>query len=189
MLYLLEPADEFVLEALNSYKEHAFKSVEQADAKALEDFPDLPDQAGDPAQALSTEEKASFDALVARMRSILGERIKDIRVSDRLAGSPAVLVSPDGVSSSMEKLIRVMQKSDEIPKKILEVNPDHPLLRTLLRIHAANADNPLLADLVQGLFDNVLLLDGYLGDPYLLADRNLKLMDKAASWYADLLKV
>jgi molecular chaperone HtpG len=163
--------------------------VEQADAKALEDFADLPDQAAPPTQALSEEERTSFDTLLERMRAILGERVTDIRVSDRLAGSPAVLVSPDGVSSSMEKLIRVMQKSDEIPKKILEVNPDHPLLRTLLRIHAANPENPLLADLVHGLLDNVLLLDGYLGDPYLLADRNLKLMDKAASWYADLLKV
>ena len=188
VLYLLEPADEFVLESLGSYKEHAFKSVEQADAKALEDFPDLPDQAGEPAKSLSAEEKTSFEQLVERMRSILDGRIKDIRVSDRLAGSPAVLVSPDGVSSSMEKLIRVMQKSDEIPKKILEVNPDHPLLRALLRIHAANPDNPLLTDLVQSLCDNVLLLDGYLGDPHLLADRNLKLMDKAASWYADLLR-
>ncbi len=188
VLYLLEPVDEFALEALGKYKDHPFTSVEQADAKALEAFPDLED-AAPAAPALSEEERASFDLLIERMRAILGDRIKDIRVSDRLSGSAAALVSADGVSSTMEKLIRVMQKNEEAPKKILELNPDHPLPRTLLRIYKADPDNVLLSDLVLGLFDNVQLLDGYLGDPYLMADRNLKLMDKAAAWYADLLKI
>ncbi len=187
VLYLLEPVDEFALDSLGKYKDHAFRGVEQADAKDLDEFPNL-DEAAPETTALSEEEKASFDGLVERMRSILGDKVKDIRVSGRLAGSPAVLVSPDGVSSSMEKLMRVMQKNEEIPKKILEVNPDHPFMRSLLRIFGNNPDNPVVPEMVNGLFDNVLLLDGYLGDPYLLADRNLKLMDKAAAWYADLLK-
>lgn len=188
VLYLLEHVDEFALEALGKYKDHPFKSVERADAKALDEFPDIA-EANPPAKALNADEKASFEKLIERMRSILGDRVKDIRVSERLSGSPAVLVSPDGMSSSMEKLMRVMQKSDGIPQKILEVNPDHSLLRTLLRIYSGNPENPLIPDLVNNLFDNVQLLDGYLSEPYLMADRNLKLMDKAASWYADLLKV
>lgn len=187
VLYLLEPVDEFALESIGAYKEHAFKSVEQADAKGLEAYADLDEAPA--AEELSDAEKGSFDKLVERMRAVLGDRVSDIRVSDRLAGSPAVLVSPDGVSSSMEKLIRVMQKNESIPKKVLEVNPDHPMMRVLMRIYSDNAENPLVEEFVNSLFDNVLLLDGYLGDPYLMADRNLKLMDKAAAWYADLLKV
>lgn len=186
VLYLLEPIDEFALESLGKYKDHPFKSVEQAGAGDLEQHPDLDETPV--AESLSDDEKTSFDKLLESMRSILGGRIGDIRVSDRLSGSPAVLVSPEGVSSSMEKLIRVMQKDDTPPKKILEVNPDHALLRALLRMYTAAPDNPLLAEFVNSLFDNVQLLDGYLSDPYLLADRNLKLMDKAASWYVDLLK-
>ena len=188
VLYLLEPVDELALGALGEYTEHPFKSVEQADGKALEAFPDL-DEAAPSVKAMDDTEKASLDKLVEAMRVILGDRITDIRVSDRLSGSPAVLVSTDGVSSSMEKLMRVMQQSDGIPQKILEINPDHSLVRTLLRIYDNNPDNTLLPDLVNNLFDNVQLLDGYLNDPYLMADRNLKLMDKAASWYADLLKL
>lgn len=187
VLYLLEPVDEFALESLGKYKEHPFKSVEQADGKDLEAFSDLDEVPA--AKALTDEEKTGFEKLVERIRAILGDRVTDVRVSDRLSGSPAVLVSPDGVSSSMEKLIRVMQKSDSIPKKVLEVNPDHPMLRALLRIFSDNPENALVPEFVETLFDNVLLLDGYLGDPYLMADRNLKLMDKAASWYADLLKI
>lgn len=188
VLYLLEPVDEFALESLGKYKDFSFRAVEQAQAKDLDAFPDA-DDATPETGTLSDEERSSFDRLLESMRSILGDRVREIRVSERLAGSPAVLASPDGVSSSMEKLMRVMQKNDEAPKKILEVNPDHPLMRSLLRIHENNPDNPVVAEMVNGLFDNVQLLDGYLQDPYLLADRSLKLMDKAAAWYADLLKI
>ncbi len=186
VLYLLEPVDEFALESLGTYKDHAFKSVEQAGPRDLDGFADLDESPA--AKAMDEAEKASFDKLVAAIRDILGDRVTEVRVSDRLAGSPAVLVSPDGVSSSMEKLIRVMQKDDSAPKKILELNPDHPLMRALLRIFSDNAENPLIAEFVNSLFDNVQLLDGFITDPYLMADRNLKLMDKAVSWYADLLK-
>ncbi len=188
VLYLLEPIDEFALDSLGKYKDHAFRAIEQAESKDLDAFPDV-EEPDTEAKALSDEEKTSLEALVERMKSLLGERVKDIRVSERLAGMPAVLPAPDGVSSSMEKLMRVMQKNEEIPQKILEINPDHHLFRSLLRIFGDNPENPVIADMVNGLFDNVQLLDGYLGDPYLMADRNLKLMDKAAAWYADLLKI
>lgn len=187
VLFLLDPVDEFALESLGKYKDHAFKSVEQAQAKDLEDFADVADDS--PAVSeLDEGEKDSLDKLLVRMKDILGERVTEIRLSERLAGSPAVLASAEGVSSSMEKLMRVMQKNDDIPAKILEINPDHSLVRNLLRIFADNPDNSLIPELVNSLFDNVQLLDGYLADPYLMADRNLKLVDKAASWYADLLK-
>lgn len=187
VLYLLEPVDEFALESLGKYKDHPFRSVEQAEAKDLDAFPDV--DAAPETKALSDEEKTSLDELIEAMRKILGEKIKDIRVSERLTGSPAVLVSPDGVSSSMEKLMRVMQKNEETPAKVLEINPDHPLFRNLLRIYTDNPENPVVAEMTSNLFDNVQLLDGYLGDPYLMADRALKLMDKAAAWYVDRLKM
>ena len=62
-------------------------------------------------------------------------------------------------------------------------------MRALLRIHKANADDPLLRDMVNSLYDNTLLLDGYLNDPYSMADRSLKLLNESAAWYADLRKV
>ena len=181
VLYLLETLDEFVLESLARYKDHAFKSVEQAGDKDLEAFADMEETPAAP--AMNEEEKVSFDHLLETMRTHLGDRVKDIRVSTRLSGSPAVLVSPEGMSSSMEKLIRVMQKNDDIPSKVLEVNPDHPFMRALLQLHSADAANPLLGHFVDTLFDNLLLLDGYVKDPYLMADRNLKMLDRAASWY------
>ena len=185
VLYLLEAVDEFALENLMEYKGHPFKAVEQADSKALEAFQDIATTEDKP-EALSEEDKKSFDGLVGKMKEILAEQVTDIRVSDRLPGNPAALVSPDGVSSSMEKLIRVMQKTDGLPKKVLEINPDHSLMRALLRIYKNDPDNALVTDMINNLFDSLLLLDGYLNDPYIMADRTIRLMDEAATWYADL---
>jgi len=188
VLFLLDPVDELVLESFGTYKEYSFRAAEQAENKDLEAFSDV-DAATPEVKTLSDAERGAFDSLLERMRTILGDKVKDIRVSERLAGSPAVLASPDGISSSMEKLMRVMQKNEEIPKKILEVNPDHPLFRSLLRICTDDPENPVIAEITHAVFESVQLLDGYLADPYLMADRNLRLMDQAAAWYTDLRKL
>ena len=189
VLYLLEPIDEFVMEGMGKYKEWDFKAVEHAGDEALKDFAD--EGAESPKAApLAEEELSSFDHLLARMQEILGDKVKEVRVSHRLADSPACLVAPDGgMTSSMEKLMRVMNKDDSIPQKVLEVNRDHPMLRSLLRIHKADAHDPLLTEMVQGLFDTSLLLDGYLKDPHALAARTNKLMEQAGAWYAELKKM
>ena len=107
-------------------------------------------------------------------------------VSHRLAESPAVLVSPDGgMTSSMEKFLRVMQKDDSLPVKVLEVNRDHPLLRSLLRMYKADAADRTLSEMVECLFDACLLQDGYLKDPQALAARSNALLEQAAAWYGE----
>ena len=185
-LYLYEPVDEFLMDGLHAYKEWEFKAVENAADDALDAFADKAD-ADKPAVApLSEDDSAAFDRLLARIRDILGERVKDVRVSHRLAESAAVLVSPDGgMTSSMEKFLRVMQKDDSLPVKVLEVNRDHPLLRSLLRMFKADADDRTLTEMVECLFDACLLQDGYLKDPQALAARSAALLSQAAAWYGE----
>ena len=79
--------------------------------------------------------------------------------------------------------MRMMQNDDSIPQKILEVNRDHPLLRSMLHIYKAKDDDPVLAEMIQSLFDATLLLDGYIKEPHMVAARSTKLLEKAASWY------
>lgn len=89
----------------------------------------------------------------------------------------------------MEKLLKVMQKDDSLPVKILEVNRDHPLLRSMLRIYKADAQDRTLTEMTQGLFDSSLLLDGYLKDPQALAARTNTLLEEAAAWYTEIRKI
>ena len=190
VLYLFEPVDEFVMEGLGKYKEWDFKSAESAADDALTSFADKEAPEKETAAPLSEEDNVSFDKLLARMKEILGDKVKDVRVSHRLADSPAVLVSADGgMSSSMEKLLKVMQKDDSLPVKILEVNRDHPLLRNMLRMFKADGRDKTLAEMTQGLFDTSLLLDGYLKDPQALAARTNELLAKAAAWYTEVRKI
>ena len=190
VLYLFEPVDEFVMEGLGKYKEWDFKSAESAADDALTSFSDKEAPEKETAAPLSEEDNVSFDKLLARMKEILGDKVKDVRVSHRLADSPAVLVSADGgMSSSMEKLLKVMQKDDSLPVKILEVNRDHPLLRNMLRMFKADGRDKTLAEMTQGLFDTSLLLDGYLKDPQALAARTNELLAEAAAWYTEVRKI
>ena len=190
VLWLYEPVDEFVMDSLAKYKEWEFKSIETAADDALNDFADKEQPKNEAAAPLSDDDSANFNALLEKMKAILGEKVTEVRVSHRLADSPAVLVSPDGgMSSSMEKLLKVMQKDDSIPVKVLEVNRDHPLLRSMLRIFKADAGDRILADMTSHLFDASLLLDGYLKDPQALAARTGKLLEEAAAWYTEVRKI
>ncbi len=189
VLYLTEPIDEFVMEGLGQYKEWDFKAVEHANDENLKDFANTEDEQAKSAP-LADDDVQNFDALLKDMQNILGEKVKEVRISPRLGDSPACLVAPDGgMTSSMEKLMRVMNKDDSVPQKIFEVNRDHPMLRTLLRIHKSDASDPLLKEMVEGLYDTSLLLDGYVKDPHALASRTNKLMEQAGAWYAELKKM
>lgn len=188
VLWLYEPVDEFVMDGLGKYKDWDFMSVETATDEALDAFADKEEHKA--AAPLSEDDASSFDALLERMKEILEDRVAGVRVSHRLSGSPAVLVSPDGgISSSMEKLIKVMQKDDSVPVKTLEVNRDHPLLRNMLRIFKADSEDRTLAHMTQALFDASLLQDGYLKDPQALAGRSNKLLEEAAAWYVEVRKL
>ncbi len=187
-LFLFEPVDEFVMDGLGSYKDWEFKAVETAADDALAAFEDK--EKPEAVTPLSEDDSASFDGLMARMKEILGDTVTEVRVSHRLADSPAVLVAPDGgMTASMEKLLKVMNKDDTLPVKILEVNRDHPLLRSMLRIFKADRDDRVLAEMTRNLFDGCLLLDGYLKDPQALAARESRLLTEAAAWYVEVKKI
>ncbi|MDR2160741.1 MAG: molecular chaperone HtpG [Desulfovibrio sp.] len=184
VLFLSDPGTEFVVDGLARYKDHPFASVERAEASALDAFADVVESAPAP-EPLGEEEKAGLEALLQSMRALLGEEVGDVRASARLGAGPAALVSADGLSSSMERLLRAMGRAEDgLPPKVLEINPDHPLLRSLLRISARNPEDPFLRDLAWSLLDQARLLDGNPEDPQGMARRGLALLDKAASWHA-----
>ncbi len=189
VLFLYEPVDEFVMEGLGTYREWNFKAVENAADDALDAFADKENETPS-VTPLSDDDSRSFDDLLKRIKEILGDRVTDVRVSHRLADSPAVLVSPDGgMTSSMEKLFRAMHKDDSVPVKALELNRDHPLLRSLLRIFKADPQDKALAGMAELLFEGCLLREGYVKDPQALAGHANALMEQAAAWYTEVRKI
>jgi molecular chaperone HtpG len=186
-LYLLEPIDEFVMDSIRSYKELTLASADQADPADLAAFESV--AAADAPPPLSDAEQAGLPGLAAAIKAVLGDRVSDVRLSTRLRKSPSCLVSPDGEpSAGMQKIMRMLSKDETPPRKVLELNPDHPLVRNLLRIHQARPDDAFLATAANQLLDAALLLDGYLTDPHQMVDRVTSILTDASGWYADLKK-
>lgn len=187
VLFLFEPVDEFVMDNLHKYKEFEFVAAETVKAETLDAFPDMEEEKK--AEELSEGDTKTFDDLIATMKTILGDKVTDVRISRRLSGSPAVLASTDGATSSMERLMRIMNKDESIPKKVLEINRDHAILRNLLRIFKADSKDPIIEETVVQLFESSLLLEGYLKDPHALVGRINNLLEKASGWYTEVKKL
>ncbi|MFW2178202.1 MULTISPECIES: molecular chaperone HtpG [unclassified Moraxella] len=126
-------------------------------AKGAVDLGDLTDEA-EKAEA----EKASeaMKPVVDKLKGVLSNRAKDVRVSNRLVDSPALLVTADGeLSPQMVQILKQMGQAVPETKPILEVNPNHPLIQKL-------ENSSEFDDLAQVIFDQALLAEGgQLEDP------------------------
>ncbi|MFH1913591.1 MAG: molecular chaperone HtpG [Pseudomonadota bacterium] len=184
VLYLFEPIDEFVMDALRDFDGHALVAAEHADMATLDTFETL--EQDEKAAPLTGDQKSTLDKLLARIKEVLGEAVTEVKVSRRLSGSPVCLANPDGnVTSSMDKIMRVISKDTSIPKKVLEVNPDHALVRNMLTIFEKDAHDPFIDQAANQLFESALLLEGYLTDPHALVGRVQDLLTKSSGWYVD----
>ncbi len=187
VMYLYEPIDEFVMEGLREHKEFKLIAAEYADLENLDKFESAKKE--NEATPLNEEETKDMDALAAKMKEVLGDEVAEVIISERLSDSPCRLISPSGgMTSSMEKIMKVMHKDTSIPTKTMEINADHPLLRSMLNIFKVNADDEFIELSSRQLLESALLLEGYLNDPHALVGRIQNLLTKAGGWYAELEK-
>ena len=110
----------------------------------------------------------------------------DVRASERLIDSPAVLVNPDGTGSSqMQRIMNIIQKDMTIPKKILEINPKHALIRNLSAILKSDKADKFFESSIERLYESALLQDGYMMDPHTLVTGIQQLLSDSSQWYLD----
>ncbi len=167
VLYCYDPIDEFVLPGLAEYKGKKFISADQADVSKLKEIEPKPEKQKSDEHKV---DKKDADKLARRIKDILGDRVEDVRLSERLVDSPAILVGAQpGVSSQMEKIMQMMDKDAKPPKRVMEINKDHPLVMDMLQLYEKDTKNPELEKITNRLFDTLLLLDGYLTDPHEMA--------------------
>jgi molecular chaperone HtpG len=168
VLLLTEPMDSFMLMGLHKYKDFELKNVAQAD---------LPEK---PAEDKKNEDNIpgeDFKALVERFKQVLGERVTDVRASDRLSQSVARLVDPQGAPDpQMQRVYKYLGKEVEIPKKILELNPAHPILKDLMK---DKVDSALQNLVIEQIFDSALLVEGLHPDPSSMVARVQQIMEAA----------
>ena len=152
VLILDDDIDEIVFAGVDKYGETDLKAVNKASTS--EDLKD----ASEPDQA------EALKPLLEKIKATLGDRVKDVRVSVRLADSPSCIVSDEEEPSlQMQQMLRAMgQKEIPMPKPTLEINPDHEIVKKLEN----RSDDSLTQDAAWLLLDQALLMEGVpLEDP------------------------
>jgi molecular chaperone HtpG len=107
------------------------------------------------------ESKEKFEKLLMYIKDALKDEVKDVRISGRLKDSPCCLVGDEGdLDPRMEKLLKSMGQDIPERKKILEINPLHPIFDTMLRIFEKDRSEDILKEYTALILDQALLLEG-----------------------------
>jgi molecular chaperone HtpG len=167
VLLMHDRIDEWVMANLSEFEGKKLQSVAKGDL----DLGKLEDEAEKKEQE---KEAGEFKELTDRIGKVLGEKVKEVRVTHRLTDSPACLVAdPSAMSTNLERLLKAAGHKVPETKPTLEVNPQHPLVRALKH----ESDEKRFADWSHILFDQAVLAEGgQLDEPGAFVKRLNKLM-------------
>jgi molecular chaperone HtpG len=166
VLLLDDDIDEIVFSSVPKYGDIDLKAVNSSTASD-----DLKDDS-------APEKSEELKPLLEKIKEALGDAVKEVRASSRLADSPSVIVSDeDEPSARMRQMMRAMgQKELPEPTPTLEINPDHEIIRKLL----ADPTNSSVEDAAWLLFDQGLLLEGVpLKDPATFVQRLNRVLNQS----------
>jgi molecular chaperone HtpG len=167
VLVLTDPVDEVWVDIVGQFDGHALKSI----AKGTVDLD------GEADQPEREQQKTDFAPLLTWLGSKLEDQVKEVRLSSRLTTSAACLVGDaHDMTPTLERMYRAMGQEVPTVKRILELNPTHPLVTALRRAHEEGGDESLLTETAELVYGIALLAEGgELTDPArftrLLADR------------------
>ncbi|RNG34073.1 molecular chaperone HtpG [Streptomyces botrytidirepellens] len=168
VLVLTDPIDELWVDAVPEFEGKQLRSVAKGQVDL--DGEDESNEGGPERE----QQKKDFADLLSWMTTTLSEQVKEVRLSSRLTTSPACIVGDThDVTPALENIYRAMGQNVPQIKRILELNPTHPLVSGLRTAHGERAEDPGLAETAELLYGMALLAEGgELSDP----SRFIKLM-------------
>ena len=174
VLYLTDAVDELLVQALTAYKDKKLQSVGKGTV-------DLGTEKEKEVKKKELDEKGeTFEALLERMKTSLSDHVKEVRLSSRLTSSPACLVGGEqDVSPRVEKWLRQQQSDTPAQKRILELNPDHPIVTGLKAKFDVQENTNAVPEYAELLYGYALLAEGSeISDPAEFARRFAALMER-----------
>ena len=169
ILYLTDDVDEFALNIIMSYKDKEFKSV-AADDLEIEESSEEKAKAEQQAE----EAKPMLDA----MKEALGDKVSDVKLSQRLKSHPVCITARGGLSIEMEKVINAIPNDDKVKaERVLEINADHPVMEALSKKYESNPEE--IGEYAELLYNQALLIEGLtIDDPVEFSNAICRLMTK-----------
>ncbi|MDR1811893.1 MAG: molecular chaperone HtpG [Candidatus Fibromonas sp.] len=155
VLFLTDAIDEFMMQGLNEFREKKFHDVALGDLE----FEKTKEE-----ESAENESKKTFEKLCETLQKVLSEDVSEVRVTSRLKDSPCMLVrATGGMGAHMEKLMALQGMEIPKTKRILEINPEHEICKSLLKKAEAGED---LGSYPVVLYGQALLAEGsVLPDP------------------------
>ncbi len=155
VLYLVEPVDELLMQSLSELEGKRFKSV----GKGTVELGTAEEREKAKADLKAKEEK--LGSLLETMQKKLDTHVKQVRLSTRLTASPVCLVGAEhDYSPQMERILLAGKGGGPAQRRIMEVNPDHPILVKLGERFERDAEDPLVGDYAELLLGYGLLAEG-----------------------------
>jgi molecular chaperone HtpG len=175
VLYWIDPIDPFTAPILDEYKGKKLRNIDDA---SLE-LPDTPSESEEIDESSRLAE-VDFNLLVGRFVTTLGNRVIEVRDSKILQNSPVRLVSPDDAPArEMERLYKYLDEEYEVPKRILELNRQHPLIVNLASVVKEKPDDEVINLTIEQLYESALVMEGLHPNPAAMLPRVQHLLELA----------
>ena len=169
VLLLTDPVDEVWVGTITEFDGKPLQSVARGEV-------DL-DSGQDPDSAEREEQQKEFAELLTWLQQTLADHVKEVRLSTRLTESPACLITDTfGITPALARIYKASGQEVPVGKRILELNPNHPLVTGLRQAAVDRADDQSLIETAELLYGTALLAEGGTPDDpakfaALLADR------------------
>ena len=155
VLFMTEPVDEFILPGFGEYSDKSLKSIAQGDI----------DLGTEEEKKIAEEQKkevtGKYKNLIKKIEESLKDDVKEVRLSDRLTDSPSCLVTDEGdINPQMERIFAAMNQPVPEVKRILEINPDHPVIEKMNQIFETDKKDSRVTDFSELLHNQALLTEG-----------------------------
>lgn len=176
VLFMLDPVDEWVAQSLTEYDGKKLKAVDRGDV-------DLGTEEEKKEQEAKKEEQVKqYKDLLGFIQETLKDRVKEVRLSNRLTDSACCLVADEyGMNANMERILKAMNQEVPESKRVLELNPEHPIMQVMSGRFEKDKGDKKLLDYCELLFDQALLTEGSpIGDPLRFTRLVSELMVEAA---------
>jgi len=182
VIFLTDPIDEYAVQNLTEFDGKKLQSV-------TKDGLSFGDEDTDLVSKRETIYKESFKPLTDALKEVYGDKVEKITISQRIEGSPSVMVtSKYGYSANMERIMKAQAFADNkqaqylVSKKTMEINPRHPIVVELNKLAKDDAKSEKVSDLGWLLYDTASSVSGFqLDDPSAFAKRMYRLMQSGLS--------
>lgn len=162
VLLLTDRIDEWLMAHMNEYEGKTFQSIAKGELD-VDQFDEDSDESKEEKEAKQEAIKQEFSATLDELKKVLGERVKDVRLTERLTDSPACVVFDENeLTGHMQRLLAATGQEMPVSKPILELNAEHAILKRL----QAGVDEISLTKWAEVLLSQALLAEGeVLKDP------------------------